>query len=94
MPELSLVTHLCHVAHMRKSIHITNVPEHLHHKLSERAQARGLTLSDYILSMLERQVGRPPADEVFQRIRARPAVDLGRPAAELIREERAAADVR
>jgi hypothetical protein len=34
-------------------------------------------------------VARPPAEEVFDQIEASPAVRLGRPAADLIREERA-----
>ena len=48
----------------------------------------GLTLTDYIETLLEREVSRPPAAEVFERIASRPRVDLGRPVAEILREER------
>ena len=75
---------------MRKMIQVRNVPMRLHRELKKRARERGKTLTDYIQEILEREVSRPPADEVFERIASRPAVDLGRPAAEIIREEREA----
>ncbi|MGH2731602.1 MAG: FitA-like ribbon-helix-helix domain-containing protein [Actinomycetota bacterium] len=65
-----------------------NVPDRLHRELMRRARARGRTLTDYIQSILEREVARPPSQEVFDRIARRPPVDLGRPAAEIIRGER------
>jgi len=71
-------------------IQVRNVPERLHRELSRRARARGQTLTDYIQELLEREVARPPAEEVFARIEARRAVRLGRSAASLIREERSA----
>lgn len=75
---------------MSKMIQVRNVPDKLHRELARRARARGQTLTDYIQELLEREIARPPAAEVFHRIEARPTVRLGRPAAELIREERAA----
>lgn len=45
-------------------------------------------MTDYIQDILEREVARPPAEEVFERVARRAGVRLGRPAAELIREER------
>lgn len=53
-----------------------------------RARARGQTLTDYIQKILEREVVRPEAEEVFERIARHPRVELGRAAADLIREER------
>jgi hypothetical protein len=73
---------------MSKMIQVRDVPERLHRELAKRARSRGMTLTAYIESILEREVSRPPADEVFDRIRASTPVRLGRPAAELIREER------
>jgi antitoxin FitA len=75
---------------MGKMVQVRNVPDQLHRELTRRARARGQTLTDYIQEILEREVSRPPAAEVFQRISARPPVKLGRPAAELIHEERTA----
>lgn len=73
---------------MSKMIQVRNVPDRLHRELARRARARGHTLTDYIQGILEREVARPPAEEVFERVARRSAVGLGRPAAELIREER------
>lgn len=71
-----------------KMIQVRNVPDRLHRELTRRARARGRTLTDYIQEILEREVARPPAEEVFERVARRSAVDLGVSAADLIREER------
>ncbi len=73
---------------MSKMIQVRNVPDRLHRELTRRARARGQTLTDYIQELLEREVARPPASEVFDRIEARSPVRLGAPAGELIHEER------
>lgn len=75
-------------------IQVRNVPDRLHRELARRARRRGVTLTKYIEDILEREVARPPADEVFDRIEASPAVRLGRPAADLVREERADRETR
>ncbi len=69
-------------------IQVRNVPDRLHRELVRRARARRMTLTDYIQEILEREIARPPAEEVFERIAQRPRVRLGRRAADLIREER------
>jgi plasmid stability protein len=73
---------------MAKMIQVRNVPDRLHQELMRRARARGQTLTDYIQEILEREVSRPPADEVFNRIEARTMIHLKQTAAELIRAER------
>ena len=73
-----------------RMIQVRSVPASLHRELMRRARARGMTLTDYVQEILEREVARPPADEVFARVRGHRPVDLGRPAADLIRDERAA----
>lgn len=69
-------------------IQVRSVPRRLHQELVRRARARDMTLTDYIQAILEREVVRPPADEVFERVARRSRVALGRPAADLIRAER------
>jgi plasmid stability protein len=69
-------------------IQVRNVPERLHRELTRRAAKQGQTLTAYVQDLLEREVARPPADEVFERIEARARIKLSRRAAELIREER------
>jgi plasmid stability protein len=75
---------------MSKMIQVRNVPERLHRELVRRARAHGQSLTEYIQGLLEREVARPPADEVFDRVAKRARVRLPGRAAELIREERAA----
>lgn len=73
---------------MAKMIQVRHVPDRMHRELSRRAKARGQTLTRYVQEILARELQRPPADEVFARIGRRSTVDLRRPAAALIREER------
>jgi antitoxin FitA len=77
---------------MSKMIQVRNVPDRLHRELVKRAKARGQSLTDYVEDVLEREVARPSREEVFERIRRLPTVDLGKPVADIIREERAAND--
>ncbi len=73
---------------MTRMIQVRNVPERLHEELVRRARAAGQTLTDYLQDILEREVSRPPAREVFERIRRRERVDLDPSPAEILREER------
>jgi antitoxin FitA len=73
---------------MPKMIQVRSVPDKLHRELLRRAKKRGQTLTDYIQQILEREVARPPAEDVFERIARRTPVNIGRPIAEIIREER------
>ena len=85
--------HLWDAERVRRTIQVRNVPDKLHRELKRRAKAAGVTLTDYVQRLLEREVGCPPAQEVpaqevFARIAKRPPVELARSAAELLREER------
>ena len=73
---------------MPKMIQVRDVPDRLHRELVRRARARGQTLTDYVQELLEREVARPPALEVFERVARRAPVDPGASAAELLRAER------
>jgi plasmid stability protein len=74
---------------MSAMIQVRNVPDRLHRELVKRAKRRGQTLTRYVQDILEREVSRPPADEVFDWIEASEPVRLGVAAAELVRAERA-----
>jgi hypothetical protein len=74
---------------MPKMIQVRNVSDRLHRELTKRARARGETLTEYVERILEREVARPVPQEVFDRIARRTRVELGEPAAELIKRERA-----
>ncbi|HET9244078.1 MAG TPA: hypothetical protein VFN99_11615 [Gaiella sp.] len=73
---------------MAKMIQVRNVPNRLHDELVRRAKARNLTLTAFVEEILEREVSRPAREDVFERIKSREPIVIGRPAAELGREER------
>jgi len=52
-------------------IQVRDVRPELHAELVRRAKLRGMSLTAYLEEILEREVARPPADEVFDRIEAR-----------------------
>jgi hypothetical protein len=72
-------------------VQIRNVPEALHRKLKGRAAGLGQTLSDYLLTELERLAARPTREEMLTRIHGRKRVTLRTPATVVIREERESA---
>jgi hypothetical protein len=78
---------------MSKMIQIRNVPDDLHRRLKARAAEEGLTLSDYLLRMAEREVGKLSVEEWLARVRARPPMELSEPPSAVIRRMRDAADV-
>lgn len=52
------------------AIQIKQVPPGLHQRLRERARERGISLSQYALSVLERDISVPSTREWLQRIAA------------------------
>ena len=80
-----------HAGRMSRMVQIRNVPEALHRKLKARAADAGQTLSDYLLTELERLAARPTRDEMLARLHGRRRVTLRTPAAVVIREERESA---
>jgi plasmid stability protein len=73
---------------MSKMIQIRNVPDVLHRRLKVKAAERGVSLSDLLLQMAEREVDRVSWEEMSERIRLRGRVKFSTPSADLIREVR------
>jgi antitoxin FitA len=72
-------------------IQIRNVPDELHRRLKARAAEEGMTLSDYLLRMAEREAERVSFDELNERIRRRGRVELKESPDDIIRRMRDAA---
>src|SRR5258705_1367998 len=89
--SLDMRSTCAHAHHMSKMVQIRNVPDALHRKLKVRAADSGQTLSDYLLTELERLAARPTRDEMLARIHSRKRVTLKTPAAVVIRTERESA---
>ena len=77
-----------HAQSMSKMIQIRNVPDGLHRKLKARAAVAGQSLSDYLLSEIDRIAALPTREEMLTRIQSRSQVVLKTPAATVIREDR------
>jgi antitoxin FitA len=77
---------------MSKMIQIRNVPDELHRQLKVKAAEKGLSLSDLLLQMAEREVNRVSWEEMSERIRRRGRVDLESNPADIIREMRGPID--
>jgi plasmid stability protein len=73
---------------MSKMIQIRNVPDVLHRKLKARAAVAGQSLSDYLLSEIDRIAALPTREEMLARIHSRTSVILKTPAAAIVREDR------
>lgn len=70
-------------------IQVRNVPEKLHRELVKRAKGQGLSLTDYITRVLQREVGVSSKREAFDRFLSHAPVDLGgMAAAEAVRDAR------
>ncbi len=69
-------------------VQIRNVPDDFHRRLKARAAIEGMSMSDYILREVGKALERPTRQEVLERLRARPARRIRRPAAVVIRAER------
>ena len=76
---------------MSRMIQIRNVPDALHRTLKARAADAGQTLSDYLLTELERVAARPTRAEMLARIHGRKRVALQTPAALVVRDARESA---
>jgi antitoxin FitA len=79
---------MCNAEWVSKMIQVRNVPERLHRELVRRAKARGQTLTAFIEDLLQREMARPPVEEVIARIKSHRPVKMGVSGAELVRQAR------
>jgi hypothetical protein len=58
------------------AIQVKDVPEELHAALRRRAIREGMTLADYVLDLIRRDLGIPSRREWFERLATREPVNL------------------
>ena len=58
------------------AIQVKDVPEELHKALRRRALEHGMTLADYVLDLIRRDLGLPSRREWFERLATRQPVNL------------------
>lgn len=69
-------------------IQVRNVPEAMHRRLKARAAMEGVSMSRYVMSVIERALERPSRQEVLAAIRRQPPVTLDQSPAEVLRAAR------
>ena len=77
-----------HVAHMPKMIQIRHVPDRLHRRLTARAAAAGMSLSDYLRAELEQVSAQLTPAEVRDRLSELEPVNVRESPAQTIRAMR------
>jgi plasmid stability protein len=73
---------------MPKMVQIRNVPDDLHRTLKIRAAELGMSLSDYLLSELRAIAQQPTLEQLVERVRKLPPVELDEEPAATIRRFR------
>ena len=73
---------------MNKNIHIRDFDGKLHEKLVQRAQAKNVSLAQYLRDELAIIASRPSLNDVLDRLKTRTPVHLSPTAAEIIRQDR------
>ena len=72
-----------------KHIQIRNVPEKTHSVLRRRANAAGMSLQEYLLSMVNEAASKPTVEEVLRRAGRRTGGDFTlTEAVEIVRKDR------
>jgi antitoxin FitA len=66
-------------------VQIRDVPEDVHHALKARAAVAGVSLSEYVRTVLTRAAARPTPSELTARIGARGATALAQPSEVAVR---------
>ncbi len=73
---------------MPKMLQVRNVPDDVHERLTKRAAAAGMSLSEFVGRELKRIADAPTLDEIGRRVERRGTRISPRDAADLIRAER------
>jgi hypothetical protein len=60
------------------AIQVKDVPEELHEALRRRAIQEGMTLADYVLDLIRRDLGLPSRREWLERLATREPVNIDR----------------
>jgi plasmid stability protein len=75
-------------SHAMGNLQIKNLPDDVHEELRRRAAEQGLSLRDYVVRLIRRDLAMPSAKEWLAAVDERPRTKLARPVADYIREDR------
>ena len=75
-------------------LQIRGIPIATRDKLRRKAESKGVSMSQYLIDLIDREVDTMPLDEWIAMVRKNPRVDIGMSAADLIKEVRDEEDAR
>jgi hypothetical protein len=67
-------------------LQIRGIPVKTRDALRHKAESKGVSMSQYLIDLIQRDVQTMPLDEWIAMVRKNPRIDLGRPAADILRE--------
>ncbi len=73
---------------MSKHVQIREIPEEMHRKLKMRAAAEGLSMSEYLKRLIERDLKRPDWGAIEARMAKMPPITLTESVVDMVRRER------
>ncbi len=73
---------------MNKHVQIRNMAEAKHRKLKARAAAQGMTITDYVKMLVDRDIERPTHAELVERARRLVDANIGLSSVEEVRRHR------
>lgn len=73
---------------MSTMLQIRNVPKDLHRRLKARSALAGMSMSEFVLREIGRELAQPTREEILERLSKLPGVRLEPPPADVIRAER------
>ena len=67
-------------------LQIRGVPVKTRDALRRKAESKGVSMSQYLIELIRRDVEKMPLDEWLEMVRKNPPVDIGMSAADLLKE--------
>ena len=81
----------CYAAAVRPKttdLQIRGIPTATRDKLRRKAKSNGVSMSKYLIELIDREVDTMPLKEWFALVRKNPRIDIGMSAADLLKEAR------
>ena len=70
----------------RTDLQIRGIPVKTRDRLRRKAESKGVSMSQYLIDLIDREVETMPLEEWIAMVRKNPPVDIGMSAADLLKE--------
>jgi len=72
----------------KTDLQIRGIPVKTRDALRRKAESKGVSMSQYLVDLIRKDVEKMPLDEWLAMVRKNPTIDIGGPAADVLREVR------